>query len=71
MVIAIIVAFAWANQAARNKADQAQQEGALRNTLDVFHRRSNAVDSTALLIPITPLHDGHSKQIRRCGNELI
>jgi hypothetical protein len=48
MVIAIIVTFAWANNAAQNEADQAQQEGAFRNTLGIFHRLSNAVDSTAL-----------------------
>jgi hypothetical protein len=46
MVIAIVVAFAWANNAAQNEADQPQQEGAFRNTHG-FHRRSNAVGSTA------------------------
>jgi hypothetical protein len=49
MVITVIVAFAWANQAAHNKAYQPQQKGAFRNTLGIFHGRSNAVATTALI----------------------
>jgi hypothetical protein len=49
VVIAVIVAFAWANEAAHNKGDQRQQKAALRNTYGIFHGRSNAVDSTALI----------------------
>jgi hypothetical protein len=49
MVIAVIVAFAWANHAPQNYAYQPQQKGAFRNTLGIFHGRSNAVDSTALI----------------------
>jgi hypothetical protein len=57
MVIAVIVAFARANHAAQNKAQKPQQEGAFRNTLGIFHGRSNAVDSTAL-IPTSHGHPG-------------
>ena len=49
VVIAVIVAFAWADEAAHNKADQRQQKAAFRNTHGIFHGRSNAVDSTALI----------------------
>jgi hypothetical protein len=54
MVIAIVVAFARANDAAQNEADQPQDKGAFRNTLGIIHGRSNAVGSTA------SIDSGHS-----------
>jgi hypothetical protein len=38
MMIAIVVAFAWANHAAHNQANQPQQKGAGGNALCVSHR---------------------------------
>ena len=46
MVTAIIVAFAWPEHAADDKANQPQYKGAVRNALCVCHGRSYAADST-------------------------
>jgi hypothetical protein len=46
MVAAIVVAFAWPHQAACRKADQSQQESAVRNALRICHGRSYEVDPT-------------------------
>jgi hypothetical protein len=45
MVTAIVVAFAWPNDAADYKAYQAQYKGAVRNTLCFCHGWSYAADS--------------------------
>jgi len=45
MVTAIIVAFAWSNDAADDKAQQSQYKGAVRNTLCFCHGWSYAAES--------------------------
>jgi hypothetical protein len=46
MVIAVIVAFAWSDDAARNKAQQSKKEHARGDALYVCHVKSNSVSST-------------------------
>jgi hypothetical protein len=46
MVIAIIEAFAWPDDAARNKAHHSQEEHARSDALYVCHVNSNSVCST-------------------------
>jgi len=37
VLIAIIVAFAWPNKAAHDKAEQSKQESTLRKSVCIFH----------------------------------
>jgi hypothetical protein len=47
MVVAIIEAFAWPDDAARNKAHQSKKEHARSDALYVCHEKSNSVSSSS------------------------
>ena len=67
MVTAIIVAFAWPNDAADDKAEQSQYKGTVRNTLCFCHGRVlfGGIGQSR------SSHDGDSRRVRRCGTPLI